>query len=80
MKSKASDVPGKDASDALLYLMKARGQRIRIKNRILLQSLAHMSCPHGDDSTFLFFRDRLYVLLADCLFAFSVHRLEELLR
>lgn len=43
MENKASDVPVKDASEALLYLMKAGLQRIRLKNRISLQLLFVLS-------------------------------------
>lgn len=37
MENNASDVPVKDAPEALLYLMKAGLQQIRLKNRISLQ-------------------------------------------
>ena len=39
MKNKASDVPERNTSEALLYLMKVGLQRIRLKNRISLQPL-----------------------------------------
>ena len=52
MENKASDVPVKDASEALLYLMKAGLQRIRLKNRISLQllSLSFLSEQFGEES------------------------------